>query len=114
MLIGYYSWAANCAANADTNGIDFNANGVSSGSPLPAPLVVPPPAAAPHTRARLAKGNIITVDSTGKPGSAVGLPAPFHPTIPLVAGGEGVIQSYILPDNKEYKKTGGVSRHSYS
>jgi len=59
---------------------------------------VPSPNVPGERRGRLAKGNIITVDS--KPGSAVNLPPQFFPTAPVVAGGEGVIQTYILPDNK--------------
>ena len=89
------SWALNCAVQPTTNGIDFNAN--TNGLPSPSPTIPG------QRRGRFAKGNIITTDS--KPANAINLPPQFTPTVPLAAGGEGVIQSYILPDNK----TGVVS-----
>ena len=82
------SWEANCAANEQTNGIDFK-----DGSQLSKLSVK-------KTR-KLAKANIR--DLSG-PKNAVGLPPQFEPTLPRVNGSEGVIKSYILPD----KKTGVV------
>ena len=44
----------------------------------------------------LAKGSIADLSLK----NAVGLPPRFEPTLPTVNGSEGVIKSYILPDNK--------------
>lgn len=85
---GMSSWEANCAANANTNGVDFK--GAAQESAL----------GSKKTR-KLAKANIVDVSG---PKSAVGLPPQFEPTLPQVNGSEGVIKSYILPD----KKTGVV------
>ncbi|KZS88924.1 hypothetical protein SISNIDRAFT_489768 [Sistotremastrum niveocremeum HHB9708] len=80
-------WAANCAVQSDTNGVDFNAVGPTKNQ-----------GGAPASKSQ-AKGNIITVDS--KPGNALNLPPPFFPTVPPVDGTtSGVILSYILPDGK--------------
>ncbi|KAG6860616.1 hypothetical protein C0995_009370 [Termitomyces sp. Mi166 len=70
-------WEANCAANSGTNGVDLKA--------------------VAGTR-RFAMGNII--DNLKSNSNAIGLPSQFLPSIPAVAGSEGVIKSYILPDNK--------------
>ncbi|KAG6860617.1 hypothetical protein C0995_009371 [Termitomyces sp. Mi166 len=75
-------WEANCVANADTNGVDLKASQTS-------------PKAVAAIR-RLANGSIIDKSNS----NAVGLPPQFIPTLPTVAGSEGVIKSYILPDNK--------------
>ncbi|KAI0705325.1 hypothetical protein C8Q76DRAFT_683057 [Earliella scabrosa] len=77
-------WEANCAANDQTNGIDFK-----DGSQLSKLSVK-------KTR-KLAKANIR--DLSG-PKNAVGLPPQFEPTLPRLNGSEGVIKSYILPDKK--------------
>ncbi|KAG5351078.1 hypothetical protein C0989_008086 [Termitomyces sp. Mn162] len=45
---------------------------------------------------RHAKGNIIDQSNS----NAIGLPPQFIPSLPSVAGSEGVIKSYILPDNQ--------------
>ncbi|KAG6884840.1 hypothetical protein C0993_007869 [Termitomyces sp. T159_Od127] len=73
------AWEANCVASAGTNGVDLKASQTFSKT---------------VTR-RLAKGNIIDKSNS----NAVGLPPQFIPTLPPVAGSEGVIKSYILPDN---------------
>ncbi|KAH0578442.1 hypothetical protein H2248_003590 [Termitomyces sp. 'cryptogamus'] len=73
-------WEANCAANAATNGVDLKA---------------PQMKAVAITR-RHAKGNIIDQSNS----NAIGLPPQFIPSLPSVAGSEGVIKSYILPDNQ--------------
>lgn len=79
----------NCAANADTNGVDLRPSG-------PTPAVQKP-------ERKLAKAVIIDK----APGNAVGLPGQFVPNLPQTAGSTGVIKSYILPGNK----TGVVSSH---
>ncbi|KAI0752696.1 hypothetical protein C8Q80DRAFT_1267209 [Daedaleopsis nitida] len=73
-------WDANCAANADTNGVDLKVN-ISSFSKKPQHM--------------LAKGDV--VDNSMK--SAVGLPSQFEPKAQTV-GGNDAVQSYILPDKK--------------
>lgn len=80
------SWAANCAANAATNGVDERQQGNFPKNARIAP--------------KHAKANIID----GLLSKAVGLPGPFLPTAPPVNGSEDVIKSFILPD----KKTGVV------
>ncbi|KAI0686326.1 hypothetical protein BC835DRAFT_1408615 [Cytidiella melzeri] len=75
-------WAANCAATADTNGVDLRSGGVQSRDAKP--------------ERRLARASIIDV----APKNAVGLPSPFLPTLPPAAGSTGVIKSFILPGNK--------------
>lgn len=79
------SWAANCAANDGTNGVDLKGFRVQD---LPR---------------KLARGEII--DKSGS--NAIDLPPPFLPNTTAVPGSEGVIKSFILPDNKT-----GVVRHS--
>lgn len=81
-LISRFSWAANCAANDATN------------------LVVG--AEGPRGRKR-PRGAIF--DGTAK--QAVALPPPFLPNTTSVPGSEGVIKSFILPD-----ETTGVVRSS--
>ncbi|KZT08170.1 uncharacterized protein LAESUDRAFT_78851 [Laetiporus sulphureus 93-53] len=70
-------WGLNCAANNETNGVDYSSVGVftSSGSL--------------HPRAVLAKSS----------SDGVGLPSQFVPNLPMVSGSEGVIKNYILDDN---------------
>ena len=82
-----YSWAANCAANSETNGVDVRQQGGILKNARTAP--------------RRAKASIID----GLTSQAIGLPGPFLPTAPPVNGSEDVIKSFILPD----KKTGVVS-----
>jgi len=53
------------------------------------------------SEARLAQRNqarAVIIDTA--PANAVGLPAPFLPSLPQTAGSTGVIKSYILPGNK--------------
>ncbi|KAF5350678.1 hypothetical protein D9756_008734 [Leucocoprinus leucothites] len=71
-------WAANCAANDLTNGVDLKGFRVQD---LPR---------------KLAKAEII--DKSG--GNGINLPPPFLPNTTSVPGSEGVIKSFILPDNK--------------
>ncbi|KAF8153237.1 hypothetical protein B0H34DRAFT_97367 [Crassisporium funariophilum] len=75
-------WAANCAANDETNGIDIRN-----------PSLVNP--ALKRTR-KQAKAVIVDASQI----NAVGLPGPFNPTAPPTAGSEDVIKSFILPGNK--------------
>ena len=84
------SWAKNCAANNQTNGVD-NKGGSHAGalSALDGSL----------KSQKLAKANVVDLQAV-----SVGLPSPFQPTVPSVSGSEGVIKSYILSD----KKTGVV------
>ncbi len=85
MWCGEYSWEANCAANAQTNGIDYR-NAISA-------FHVP--------GSKLAKGVILD--------QSVGRVA--HPSDSLVPqmlptpGSNGVVKSYVLPGDK----TGVVS-----
>ncbi|KAA1478510.1 hypothetical protein DENSPDRAFT_686430 [Dentipellis sp. KUC8613] len=73
-------WANNCAANDQTNGVDLRVQ--SNMNPRPTRR---------QPRAVL-KGVA--------PKNAIGLPAPFLPTLPPVDGSSGVIKSFILPDNE--------------
>ncbi|TFK84989.1 hypothetical protein K466DRAFT_204796 [Polyporus arcularius HHB13444] len=77
-------WAANCAANDETNGVDFKNDAQMA-------------KISAQKATKLAKASI--VQDVG-PKSAVGLPSQFQPSLPTVPGSEGVIKSYILPDNK--------------
>ncbi|KAJ4479394.1 hypothetical protein J3R30DRAFT_3288983 [Lentinula aciculospora] len=77
-------WENNCAANADTNGVDLRSSGSTRRS------------IDNISRRRLAKGNIIDKSND----SAIGLPPQFVPTAPQVDGSEGVIKNFILPDNQ--------------
>ncbi|KAG6864821.1 hypothetical protein C0991_006942, partial [Blastosporella zonata] len=79
-------WAANCAATDTTNGVDLKAAQANK------QLV---PAAAPSPR-RLAKGDAIDKSNS----NAIALPPRYVPALPPVSGSEGVIKSFILPDNK--------------
>ncbi|KAJ7628461.1 hypothetical protein FB45DRAFT_1028550 [Roridomyces roridus] len=73
-------WANNCVAVDGTNGVDFKGSAASS-----------------RTKSRKQpKGDIVDKSSS----NAVGLPPQFQPTLPTVGGDEGVILSYILPENK--------------
>ena len=80
-----YSWEQLCAANANTNGQDFK-NGAE----------IARLAASRQTKRAL--GNVRPIDKA--PGSAVGLPGQFQPTLPALNGSESVIKSYILEDGK--------------
>ncbi|KAI0058356.1 hypothetical protein BV25DRAFT_1919409 [Artomyces pyxidatus] len=73
-------WANNCAAKNTTNGVDHRSASHTKrdGKPL-RPMA-----------------KIIDL----APKTAVGLPGPFLPTLSPVNGSEGVIKSFILPDNK--------------
>ncbi|TFY77280.1 hypothetical protein EWM64_g6733 [Hericium alpestre] len=75
-------WANNCAANDETNGVDLRLQSNTL-----------PNTTTPRRRARAA-----IIDSAPK--NALGLPAPFLPTLPPVNSSAGVIKSFILPDNK--------------
>lgn len=81
-----FSWANNCAATEDTNGVDLKS------------------AAFREASARQPRGVIIDKSTS----NAVGLPTQFQPTLPPTDGSTGVIKSYILPGNK----TGVVSTTS--
>ena len=85
MLILWLSWANNCAANNETNGVDYLTQGaaVASGKSH----------ATRQPRAALAARNSL----------GVGLPSQFYPNLTSVAGGD-ILWSYVLPD----KKTGVV------
>jgi hypothetical protein len=83
----YGSWANNCAATEDTNGVDIKGSGILAQNRRNLPL--------------RAKANIID----GSAIQAIGLPDPFLPGLPQVDPNAGVIKSYILPDGK----TGVVS-----
>ncbi|KAH9077636.1 hypothetical protein EDB83DRAFT_2514350 [Lactarius deliciosus] len=74
-------WANNCAANAQTNGVDLR-----SGSSVS------------RSQPRLARAALM--DPAGQPKTAVGLPGPFLPNLPPTNGSTGVIKSFILPGNK--------------
>jgi hypothetical protein len=87
-VFALFSWAANCAANDLTNGVDLK-NSDAHFKDIP--------------RRKLANAAIIDKSNS----NAVNLPPPFLPNTTAVPGSEGVIKSFILPD----KKT-GVVRHS--
>ncbi|KIJ47498.1 hypothetical protein M422DRAFT_248919, partial [Sphaerobolus stellatus SS14] len=74
-------WENNCAANAATNGVD-NSQGASG--------LVPN-----VQQARRMRGNIID----GSLKKAIGLPQQFQPTVPIIAGQNGTVKSFILSDN---------------
>ncbi|KAJ3552372.1 hypothetical protein NM688_g4185 [Phlebia brevispora] len=74
-------WEANCAANAETNGVDEK-------------TVVP--GKREVRQRKLARAVIRDI----APSKAVGLPPQFIPNLPLTNGSTGVIKSYILPGNK--------------
>ncbi|OCH94582.1 hypothetical protein OBBRIDRAFT_100132 [Obba rivulosa] len=75
-------WTANCAANNETNGVDFLSGSDlgRAGSSLPK------------------RPRAVIKDASQR--NAVGLPDPFLPTAPPVNGSEAVIKSFILPDKK--------------
>ncbi|CAK5278119.1 unnamed protein product [Mycena citricolor] len=85
-------WTNNCAANANTNGVDFK----SSGSAPAAATLRADKLSPTLPRRKLAMGNIIDKSSN----NAVGLPPQFQPGLPTVGGDQGVMKSYILPGNK--------------
>ncbi len=83
-----YSWANNCAADSNTNGVDKK---LRSDAPQP------------YAKLR-AKGIIHT------PSDAIGLPSKFQPLLPPINGKANEMVSYLLPDNV----TGVVSRYAFS
>ncbi|KAF9011868.1 hypothetical protein BDQ17DRAFT_793629 [Cyathus striatus] len=72
-------WEANCAANDATNGVDLK--GGSS-----------------FRKATRKLAKAVIIDKSNQ--NALGLPDPFHPSVPPVNGSTGVIKSFILPDKK--------------
>ncbi|QRV98977.1 peptidase family S41 protein [Ceratobasidium sp. AG-Ba] len=75
-------WAANCVAKSTTNGVDYRpTQGVSKKISRPdlRPIAVSVDAGAPE---------------------GIVLPEPYVPTQPILAGGDGQLKAYILPDNK--------------
>ncbi|KAG6915617.1 hypothetical protein DXG01_010693 [Tephrocybe rancida] len=74
-------WAANCAANGATNGVDLKATQENTKEGL--------------TR-RHAKGDIIDKSNS----NAIALPPRFIPSLPPAPGSGGVIKSFVLPGNK--------------
>ncbi|KAF8892937.1 hypothetical protein BD779DRAFT_1507835 [Infundibulicybe gibba] len=72
-------WAANCAANEATNGVDLKTF---------RQILQPTP--------RRPKAEIIDKSNS----NGIGLPPPFLPNAPPVNGSTGVIKSFILPDKK--------------
>ncbi|KAF9557813.1 hypothetical protein CPC08DRAFT_639808 [Agrocybe pediades] len=72
-------WANNCAANDETNGVDLRQQST----------FIKPARKQP-------KADIID----GLKAQAVGLPAPFRPTVPAQPGSDDAIKSFILPGNK--------------
>ncbi|KAI0922547.1 hypothetical protein AcV5_009489 [Taiwanofungus camphoratus] len=75
-------WQANCAANNETNGVDYL--GMTSAGKISMSARKQPRA--------------LIYDRSANTG--VGLPSQSLPNLTVVDGGEGVIKSYILPDNK--------------
>ncbi|KAJ7704365.1 hypothetical protein B0H17DRAFT_1039415 [Mycena rosella] len=78
-------WTNNCAANANTNGVDLKVNAAKlSGNVVP-------------EARRQPKANIIDKSNS----SAVGLPPQFEPTLPTIGtDASGIMHSYILPGNE--------------
>ncbi|EAU84152.2 hypothetical protein CC1G_08693 [Coprinopsis cinerea okayama7 len=81
-------WTINCAANENTNGVDFK-----EFFPLPDPegrrkQEVPP--------VRHPKGDVLDPSKH----ISLALPDPYLPTVPSTEGSTFVIKSYLLPDNK--------------
>ncbi|KAI0657448.1 hypothetical protein C8Q70DRAFT_1055626 [Cubamyces menziesii] len=76
-------WAINCAANDETNGVDFKSSAQLA-------------KLSDKRSQKLARASIVDVSAK----NAVGLPSQFEPTLPPVNGSEGVIKSFILPDKK--------------
>ncbi|KAF8579062.1 hypothetical protein K439DRAFT_1360350 [Ramaria rubella] len=73
-------WENNCAANDETNGVDNS--GTANG-------IVPD-----FSTHRRMQASIVDVS----PKTALELPSPFQPTVPIIAGQNGAIKSFILPD----------------
>ncbi|KAI0772808.1 hypothetical protein BD413DRAFT_34506 [Trametes elegans] len=76
-------WALNCAANNETNGVDFKNSSQIENQQA-------------KRIQKLAKANVVDISKK----VSVGLPTQFQPTLPPVNGSEGVIKSYILSDKK--------------
>ncbi|CAE7110160.1 unnamed protein product [Rhizoctonia solani] len=76
-------WQTNCAANNDTNGVDYR------GSTL-----------AGKRRELIQKKRRPIAKISAAPAKSVGLPQPNIPTQPDVINGTDVIKAYILPDKK--------------
>ncbi|KAF8579069.1 hypothetical protein K439DRAFT_1638297 [Ramaria rubella] len=74
-------WENNCAANNATNGVD---NSQLSN--------VVPELRQPSTKRM--RGSILD----GSLKNAIGLPVPFQPTVPIIAGQDDAVKSFILPD----------------
>lgn len=77
------SWANNCAANNETNGVDYLTEGATSSRS----------SAIRQPRAALA----------AQTSQGVGIPSQFYPNLTAIAGGD-ILWSYVLPD----KRTGVV------
>jgi hypothetical protein len=75
-------WALNCAAKADTNGVDYYEGDDSTFR---------------TTEQKKFRPVAKLLDATN--GSAVGLPVKYQPTLPTVGGNADIIRSYILPGN---------------
>ncbi|KAI0050268.1 hypothetical protein FA95DRAFT_1603627 [Auriscalpium vulgare] len=71
-------WENNCAANSGTNGVDRRLGSNLHGSPARA----------------------LPVAVGRMPSSAIGLPAPFQPSLPPVVPSADVMRTYLLPDGK--------------
>ena len=78
MTTFFFSWANNCAANNQTNGVDQRS--VSNGT----------------AKSGLHLSRAVLMDSA----NPIGIPGPFLPTLSPTNGSTGVIKSYILPGNK--------------
>ncbi|KAI0299441.1 hypothetical protein B0F90DRAFT_1810686 [Multifurca ochricompacta] len=81
-LVDIPSWANNCAATPQTNGVDLK-SGVR-----------------PFARGQPRLARAVLNDPAAQPKTAIGLPPPFLPTLSPTNGSTGVIKSYILPGNK--------------
>ena len=77
-----FSWANNCAANNQTNGVDYRMSGVSPDSGSPA----------------LARAALL--DPSTHLNTVAGLSDTFLPTLSPTNGSTGDVKSFILPGNK--------------
>nr|GAT43444.1 predicted protein [Mycena chlorophos] len=76
-------WVNNCAANNETNGVDFK-------NPTPGPTP------GPLQKRRQPMAKIIDLSTS----NAFGLPPQFEPTLPVQGDNEGIMKAYILPGNE--------------
>ncbi|KAF7319487.1 TSPc domain-containing protein [Mycena chlorophos] len=76
-------WVNNCAANNETNGVDFK-------NPTPGPTP------GPFQKRRQPMAKIIDLSTS----NAFGLPPQFEPTLPVQGDNEGIMKAYILPGNE--------------